>query len=408
MEAAEAVCAGNGIERADIFDLMSRLASKSLLSLDEHARYRMLETVRQYAQEKLLESGQERSVRQKHLEYYLSLAEQPPEENIRVIREDWLPRMETEHDNLRAALGWSLESGDTQAGLRLAVRLGYFWIEVRLHEGQDWLQQLLSRSPRPDGDRARALFYLGLIHYFTGKYASALRLFEESLSLFETLGDPVGAADTTFRLAWVHFACAEYSQARVLLERSLKLFQDLNKQGEVAYCLEWMGDLARAEGNLARARQLLEQSEALQRRLEHRIRLFFVLSDLGRLLIHFGELERSEALFKEAKAVIAPWYAPWLGNQDTSMVILLMDFAFLANARGQPVRAVRLLAAFETASKPFGYHIEGPERQDYEDNLASLRSQLDPGAFDAAWAAGQAMTEEEALDYALEEQQAAS
>ncbi len=177
-----------------------------------------------------------------------------------------------------------------------------------------------------------------------------------------------------------------------MLEGSLKLYQDLGKPEQEAYVIEWMGDLARAQGDFARARELLEQSVALQRRVGDRIRLGYVLSDLGRISIHFGELERSEVCFKEAMSIQSEWR-----KDTTSLSLLFMGFAFLANAKGQPLRAVRFRGALDALHRSTGYHIEGPERQDYEENLASLRSQLAPSDFDAAWAAGQAMTEEQIL-----------
>ncbi len=399
IEAAEAVCAGEGIERADTFDLMSRLVGKSLLSLDEHGRYRMLETVRQYAKQKLLETGNEDAFRQRHLEYYLSLAEQSVGETIEAIQTDWLPRMAIENDNLRAALGWSLDSGNAQTGLRLAAHLGYFWLQGDHREGRNWLEQLLARAPyKPTRERAGGLEYLALFVYNAGDYSCALRLFEESLSLFQALGDLSGIADTTFRMAWTHFAVGNYAESQSLMERSLKSYRDLGKPDQEAYVIEWMGDLARAQGDFTRARELLEQSATLQRRLGDRIRLCYVLSDLGRISIHFGELERSENLFKEAMSLHLEWV-----RDQASLSLPLMGLAFLANARGQPLRAVRLLGALDILHRATSYHIEGPERQDYEENLASLRDQLDPIAFDTAWTAGQAMSEEEMLAYALED-----
>ncbi len=400
IEAAEVVCAGEGIEQTDIFDLMSRLASRSLLSLDEHGRYRMLETVRQYAKQKLLEAGNENAFRQRHLEYYLALAEQSVGETIEAIQTDWLPRMATENDNLRAALGWSLDSGNAQTGLRLAAHLGYFWLQSgEYREGRDWLEQLLARAPdQRTEERAGGLEYLAILIYNAGDYSSALLLFEESLSLFRVLGDLCGVADVTFRMAWTHFAAGNYAESQSLMARSLKLYQDLDKPDQEAYVIEWMGDLARAKGNFVRARELLEQSAALQRHLGDRIRLSYVLSDLGRIAMHFGELERSEGLFKEAMSQ----QLKWVGS-TTSPALPLMGLAFVANAKGQPLRAVQLLGALDALHRATGYHIEGPERQDYDENFASLRDQLDPVAFEAAWAAGQAMSEEEMLAYALED-----
>jgi len=390
--------AAQQITGATLRDLMG-LVDKSLLQRAPSGRYNLHELVRQYGEKKLLEAGKESALRQCHLEYYLSLAEQTLGQPISLIQSEWLPRMAVEYDNLRTAMGWCLDSGNSQTGLQLAVCLGYFWLQGGdAREGRDLLKRFLSRSPQPTSERAGGLQQLGLIIYNMGDYASALLLFEECLALFEALGDPTGVADTTFRLAWVHLALGNYALSRRLLERSLRLYQDLNKPEQIAYVILWMGCLSLAEGDFARARELFEQTVTLHRRLEDRIRLCYALSDLGIVLIHFGELDRSEALFKETMSIQVK-----LGEGATSTSLLFMGFAFLANARGQPLRAVRLLGAWEALCKITSYQIEGPERPDYENNLASLRAQLDVAAFEAAWAAGQAMTKEQAIAYALEE-----
>jgi predicted ATPase len=384
---------------ASLRDLMG-LVDKSLLQRAPSGRYNLHELVRQYGEQKLLEAGKENALHRRHLEYYFSLAEQAQGQPIGLIQREWLPRMATEYDNLRAALGWCLDSGNFQTGLRLAVHLGYFWLQGGdAREGQDWLKRFLARAPQPTLERAGGLQQLGLIIYNMGDYASSLPLFEESLSLFDSLGDPSGVADTTFRLAWPHLAFGNYAQSRHLLERSLKLYQDLNKSEHIAYVILWMGCLSLTEGDFVRARELLEQSVTLHRQLEDKIRLCYALADLGIVLIHFGELDHSEALFKETMSIQLK-----LGAGAISTSLLFMAFAFLANARSQPLRAVRLLGAWESLCKTTGYQIEGPERPDYESNLASLRAQLDESTFETAWAEGAALTLEQAIELALSDE----
>jgi tetratricopeptide (TPR) repeat protein len=287
--------------------------------------------------------------------------------------------------------------------LQLAGQMGYFWLQCGdLREAKDWLERLLARAPQPTLERAGGLKYLALFFYNLGDYTSALPLYEESRALFEALGDLSGIADTTFRLAWLHLAKGNYAQSRPLLEHSLKLYQDLNKPEDVAYVIEWMGDLACAEGDFVRARELLEQSAALMRGLEDKTHLCFVLSDLGRVLIHFGELDRSEALLKEAMSIQEAIFIQLkLGRDSAATSVLFMGFAFSANARGMPLRAVRLLGALDSICKSTGYHIEGPERPEYESNLASLRAQLDESTFESAWGEGAALTLEQAVELAL-------
>jgi predicted ATPase/DNA-binding CsgD family transcriptional regulator len=388
--------AAHAVAGATLRDLMG-LVNKSLIQRTPSGRYNLHELVRQYGEQKLLEAGKENAICQRHLEYYFSLTEQSLGQPIDWIQKHWLPRIDTENGNLRAALGWCLDSGNAVTGLCLASHLGYFWSQSgHIREGREWLEQFLARAPQPTQERASGLQYLGSFIYNMGNYASAFPMLNESLALFEALGNLAGVADTTLRLGWLHFALGNYAQSRQLMERSLKLYQDLNKPEDIAYAIEFLGDLACAEGDYVRARELLEQSATLQRGLEDKIRLCYVLSDLGRVLIHFGELDRSETLFRETMSIQIKY-----GGDTTATPVLFMGFAFLANARGQPLRAVRLLGVWETICKATGYHIEGMERPDYERNLASLRTQLDESTFETAWAEGAALTLDQAVELAM-------
>jgi non-specific serine/threonine protein kinase len=391
--------AAQQVTGASLRDLMG-LMDKSLLQRAPSGRYNLHELARQYGERKLLEAGNENAIHERHLEYYLSLVEQSLDEAIGWIQREWLPRMVTENDNLRTALRWCWDSGNYQIGLRLTARLGYFWRqEGDPLEGQDWLRRFLSRAPEATPERAWGLYNLAIITYSGGDYVSARSQLEEGLMLFEASGDLAGVADTILRLAVVNLALGSYDQSRQLLEHSLKLYRDLNKPGDEAYVIGWLGNLAYIEGDIVRAREMLEQSLALQRGMEDEIHLFYTLFDLGRVLIRFGELLNSEALFEEAMSIQLKF-----GKSQLRTSVLFMDFAFLANARGKPLRAVRLLGFWEAICKATGYHTEGLERPDYDRNLASLRAQLDESTFKSAWAEGAALTLEQAVDLAMKDE----
>jgi len=389
--------AAQQITDATLRELMG-LVDKYLLQRVPTGRYNMHELVRQYGEQKLLEAGKENNLRQRHLEYYLVLAQQFKKERLDQNQMDWLHRINIERDNFRATMDWCSCAGHAETGLQLAICLEIFDI-FPLSEGRDWLENLLAKATEPTLVRAGGLQYLGLFIYNMGDYTSAITLFEESQALYEALGNLPGVADTNLRLAWPLLALGDFTRSRRLLERSLELYQDLSQPVDVAHVISWLGNLARVEGDLVRARELLEQSVALHRRLEDKIRLCYALVDLGAVLIHFGELDRSEALLKETLHIQSQ-----LGMDITSTSLLLMGFASLAIARGQPLRAVRLLGAFESLCKVTGYHIEGPERPNYESNLTSLRAQLDESAFESAWAEGAALTLEQAIELALSDE----
>ena len=388
--------AAQQVTGAGLRELMG-LVNKSLLHRAPTGRYEIHELLRQYGDEKLAESAEADTIHQRHLEYHLALAEHSREAISGQRQAYWLHCLGVESDNLRAALDWCLASGNVQTGLRLAVCLRSFWVQRCLREGRDWLKRLLAAAPQPTLERATGLQILGVIAYNLGDYACASTVLEESLALFEAQGDLPAIADTTFRLAWPLMALGDLACSRRLLQRSLELYQDLSKPEQAAYVILWMGELARAEGDLARARELHEQSVALHRRLENKIRLSQALPNLGLVLIHFGELDRSQALFKEDLSIELE-----LGTAATSLSF--MGFACLANARGQPLRAVRLLGARDAMCKTTGQHVEAADRPDYERNLASLRAQLGEAAFEAAWAEGEAMTMEQAVELAMSDQ----
>jgi len=157
-----------------------------------------------------------------------------------------------------------------------------------------------------------------------------------------------------------------------------------------------LGELARAEGDLERARELHEQSLALHRALESKALLPTALYNLGCVLIHFGELDRSQALFRESISIEL--------DRRIHIDCHIMGFSFLANARGQPLRATRLLAASQMLREALGIHVDVGDRPDYEHALADLRAQLGDAAFEAAWAEGQVLSLEQAVALALNEQ----
>jgi predicted ATPase/class 3 adenylate cyclase len=197
LEAAEAVGVGASIEGADVLDLLGALVDKSLVVAEgqgAHERYRLLETIRQYAGEKLLEAGEVGPIRDQHRDWYVGLAARAEPELTGPGEEEWLGRLEVEHDNLRAALAWSLE-GDPGVGLRLAASLGGFWARHgHLVEGRRWLEAFLTRAPAPDDPeeqrvRARALRRAGILASDQQDRAAARTFLAESLILFRALGD---------------------------------------------------------------------------------------------------------------------------------------------------------------------------------------------------------------------------
>jgi len=201
LEAVEEVCAGQTIQKAQILDLLSRLVDKSLVIVEGtdggEPRYRLLETVRQYAADRLAESGEATPVRLRHRDRFLALAEEAEQGLRGPEQEAWTARLAIELDNLRAVLDWcKTEEGGPDAGLRVAGALGLFW-DVRgyLSEGRRWLEGLLSLATgASDATRAKALNWAGVLAYRQGDYARVRTLCEEALALSRSAGDQWGTA----------------------------------------------------------------------------------------------------------------------------------------------------------------------------------------------------------------------
>jgi len=211
LEAAEVVGAGDGIEEGEVLGLLSQLVDRSLVVIEStgegRVRFRMLEPVRQYAQERLEESGEADAVRSRHATFFLGLAEEAEPELQGPRQGAWLEQLEREHDNLRAALSWSLGSGETELGLRLSGALSSFWAVLGyLQEGRSWLEATLAKATLANTDeasvpaRAKAVVGAGEIAWEQGDHERSRTLLEEGLVLFRQLGDEVGVASTLSNL----------------------------------------------------------------------------------------------------------------------------------------------------------------------------------------------------------------
>jgi predicted ATPase/class 3 adenylate cyclase len=309
LEAVCAVGAGGGVDRHDIIDLVGRLVDKSLVLMDDQGsegRYRLLETIRQYALEKLAETGDGDTVRARHREFYLDFAETAAQRLHGPEQVVWLARLEADHDNLRAALRWSLERGEAELGLRLGSALWLFW-DTRgyFREGREWLDDLLALAhvavaPMPPVARRALANVLDGAARMRGRFSEfsqAIEFHRRGLAVWRELHDKRGIAESLNNLGDVMHQCGDRAGAKPLIEESLALFQELSDKRGTAHALINLAAVFGDEGDTNRARALYEESVPLFEAIEDWRGLAHSLDNLGGILSRQGDFARAAILY---------------------------------------------------------------------------------------------------------------
>jgi predicted ATPase/DNA-binding SARP family transcriptional activator len=403
LEAAEEVCAGEGIEREEVLDLLSHLVDKSLVLVGERggeARYRLLETVRQYGREKLDESGEEPAIRRHHADFFLRLAEQVEPKINSKDRDLWLERLEVEHDNFRAALAWSREDAEGETSLRLAGALCWFWYHREYwSEWRGWLDATLATQesagrPARTAARAKALSGGGFLAWMQGDHAVARSQLEESVTIWREVGDKQGLTQALRFLSGSFESQGDYAVARPLAEESVKLFWEGEDKFGLGITLSRLGITALAQGDYAAARAALEEGVAICREIEDDWALALALRNLGIGAFRQEDYERAVAQLSESLTVL----------RDTGNPLYMQNMELLAAAvsmRGDHGQAARLFGAAEALREAVGAFVLPLYRAEYDRGAAASRAGMDEEAFEEAWAAGRTMSPEQAVEYAL-------
>ena len=403
LEAAEQVCAGDGVADQEVLDLLASLCDKSLVLVeqnDEGYRYRLLETVRQYARERLLTSTGVEAVRARHRDCFLALAEETHAKLKGPEQAMWLQRLEAEHENLRASLEWSLADAGLNAGLRLCGALQYFWI-MRGHftEGRRWCDRILAntvagaRTP----ERANALNAAGLLAYRQDDYAAARVLLEESLAIRRQLGDLKGIGVAAGNLGMVVLDQGDFASARALHQESLAIARELGNRNGVLASLANLGNANYEQGDFADAQALFEESLAISRELEDAHSTAMTLHWLGMIEGAQGNRSAAEALYKESLLILRG-----LGLRGR-IFYSMQALATVAAALGNPLRAARLWGAEERLREEIGLPRSLGELPEADPQIRDARAAVANGAaFDRAWQEGRALPIEQAIALALE------
>ncbi|MDQ2825721.1 MAG: tetratricopeptide repeat protein, partial [Actinomycetota bacterium] len=298
---------GGGPSEADVVGTLSGLVNKSLVLAeppgpDGHTRYRLLETMRHYARERLAESGDAATVRSRHLSRAVDMARVAETALDGPEQAAVLDRLEAEHDDLRVALAWGTSGGDPEPALRLAISLTRFW-EVRGHliEGRGWLEAALTAGGGSDLPALRALALNGaaVLAQHQGDYAAAHGLYEHSLALRRRLDDRLGVAAALVGLANLAALHGRLTNARAQFQEALEIGRSLEEPHVVAAALTNLGWVAHASGELGTARALYEEALSVQRRLGDGHGTAMVMANLGDLALQQGDLDIADALHTE-------------------------------------------------------------------------------------------------------------
>ena len=424
LEAAEEVCPGEGIERAEVMDLLSRLVDKSLVlaeaspGTEAELRYRILEPIRQYGEERLQESREAERVRERHARYYLALAEEADTEvaELSYLRQAQsaasLERMESEHPNRRATLSWSLDKDAepggqrAQLGLRLAVALYWFWqTHDYLTEGRRWLEMAASRSssnPATTRLRARALNGAAWIALHQGDYGASKDLMEEVLALYRKVGDKEGIAAGLTELGKVAvLGQRDDIPLPAVLGELAELKPGLENRKTLASLLILEGLVALSRGDLECSAKLHEESLELSREAHDTQAMIVCLGNLGTIALVRADYEGAVLPLRESLRL------GWETDYKVTIQFSFNGLACVAAGLEQPVRAARLWGAVEAMQEAYGVHVTAIARTilNHEARLAAARSQLEEEAWSRAWAQGKAMPLERAIEYVLSEEE---
>ncbi|MBC8136692.1 MAG: tetratricopeptide repeat protein, partial [Fibrella sp.] len=337
LSAAEAACGFDPVEEWEVLDLLTSLADKSLVLAEEEGgatRYRMLETLRQYAAEKCDLSAENATLRSRHRDWFLALAE---EGEMRLKGPDqaaWLTRLETEHDNLRAALEWCATYTEGEAGLRLAGALWRFW-QIRGHftEGREHLMRALGQTNSRTAASAKAHSGAGNLARFQGDTATARSLNEQSLAISRESGDALGIAYALDYLGGIARSEGDHVSARTMYEEGLAISRGLGNKYLTASLLYNLGYVFSLLGDHVSARTLYEESLAIRRELGDKYGIAYSLNNLGILAHDQGDTVSAGALYEESLAI-----QRGLGDQR-GIAMSLNNLGNVARLQGDPGRA---------------------------------------------------------------------
>ena len=407
LEAAEAVGAAGSVEE-DVLALLGNLVEQSLVvaegAADGTVRYGMLEPVRQYALEKLEESGEETEVRRRHASFYLAFMEEVGLELRGRDQAIHIGRLEAELGNLRVALRFSAENGGAQEIARAAwTSWTYWWLSGHISEGRLWMEEALSNEPQmPASSRATLLFVAATLGQAIGDFESTQEMINESMRIYGSLGDDMGYYYASGTAGLIAVGQGRHEDGLALMEESGQRRLEMGDLWPASAMFGFSATIALGLGDGPRARRLAEQALSLGREVGARELIVGALPTLATTARSDGDLSPAERLFEEGLVLSAE-----IGDR-TNAAYYLEALAEISTEMNNPVRAARLwgaaadlLETIEVIAYP-----HAADRTLYDRQSATVRRKLGERAWEEATEEGRAMTLEEAVSYALERETA--
>jgi predicted ATPase/transcriptional regulator with XRE-family HTH domain len=446
LESAKSICSDAKIIPDLVLGLLTQLINKSIVITQEEqgkSRYRMLETVRQYAQEKLLASGEAETYYDAHLNFFLKLAEEAEPHLKGAEQVQWINRLEEELDNMRLALDRAISIDTNQeAALKLGSALWRFWQRsMRASEGRTYLARLLNQASKGDPSEstayARALTAACALAYFQSDYESAQAFRQRALDLFRKLDDTNGVADSLHGLGNIALSQGHYESARSMYEECLAIrqklgqreslsgtlgnlgliaynvgdyitahslemesydiFQEFGNKAGICFTLNMLGYIARRQGDLQAARRYHEESIACYHQAADQWGLANALNGLAEVALAEGDLSAASSLCRESLNLYRE------SGAKEGIVYCFETMATIAIIRKLSNKSAALFSAAAALRNTIGLPLAPIDLIQYEQNMLTLHEQLDDMAFKRAWKEGLMMSLDQMIEYALSE-----
>ncbi len=409
LSAVEALCRGIDDRETATLDLLDRLVAKSLVSAigsGTEMRYELLDTLRMYARAKLVDSGEEEEALLLHQDWYVALAERAGPELRGIDQLVWLRRMESEHDNLRAALERSYQTGDIGVAFRIVGSIAWFWfLHSNLAEGWHWFETLIAqRSDVPTIHRTRVLIAAGQFAWEQSKDDQAKQWLQEALDAARRIESRTHAGWALGYLALLATLEGRWEDGQRDAREALELFETTGNLGGAGFSL-WIEAGAsyfqareRGAAGGGQATELMDKVEMLlpvARRIGDRNFLGHLQWSLGIAALDRADPEDAAERLSEALQAFRE-----LGNKSCA-AHTLDQVAWLAVARGKPKRAARLLASTQTLRESLGIPGHALERRSWEACKQEVADLLHPDEYEESWADGRRMSPDQAIGYAL-------